>query len=133
MTINETDTTDAFSPLAAQQFVLLKTFRKNGTAVPTQVWFALDHGNIYLTTMRSTGKVKRIRNNGRVTLTPCDRRGNVIGDGTEYAGMARELPESAYPRAHAALSRKYGLMYRVFMFAGSLRKSERTYIEIVPA
>jgi PPOX class probable F420-dependent enzyme len=130
MAIDKTSMKDTFAPLANQQFILLTTFRKDGRAVPTPVWFALDNGALYITTMRSSGKVKRIRHNSQVTVVPCDRRGNVIGDGKEYPGHARELPASEHGRAHAILARKYGLMYRIFMLLG--RKSERTYLEVVP-
>lgn len=124
---------DTFAALATQQFILLKTFRKNGVAVPTPVWFVFDNGKLYVMTIGNTGKVKRIRNNGHVLLTPCDRRGNVLGDGKELEGQARELSASEQSYANIALAKKYGFMYQVFMLVGRVRKLVRVYIEIVPA
>lgn len=124
---------DTFAFLASQQFILLKTFRKNGVAVPTPVWFAFDNGKLYVMTIENSGKVKRIRNNGHVLLTPCDRRGNIVGDGKELAGQARVLPASEHQHAQAVLAKKYGFMYQMFMLVGRMRKLVRAYIEITPA
>ena len=122
-------TQETFSSLATYQFILLKTFRKNGEAVPTPVWFAYEDGALYVMTVANTGKVKRIRNNGRVLLAPCSRTGEVLGG--EVAGQASILPTSEHQHATQLLAKKYGLLYRIFMFVGNLRKSERAYIKIV--
>lgn len=61
-----------------ETYVLLTTFRKNGDGVPTAVWIAaLPDGSCGFTTEAASGKVKRIRNNPKVTLQPCDMRGKV--------------------------------------------------------
>ncbi len=134
MAVENNEQQDALSPFTSlypYEFAMLKTFRKSGAAVPTLIWFAHDEqGKLYFMTVSSTGKVKRIRNNGRVTLTPCTRSGKIIGDGKEIEGQARELPSSDFARASALLARKYGFMYKAFMFVGSLRKVARVYLEI---
>lgn len=116
--------------LASQQYMLLKTFRKNGVAAPTPVWFAHENGRLYVMTPASTAKVKRIRNNSHVTMTPCDRAGKIIGNDNELEGSASELPASEHQRAIALLTRKYGLLYKIFTGFMNLRKVQRTYIEI---
>jgi PPOX class probable F420-dependent enzyme len=58
----------------------LETFRKNGEGVKTPVWFAEEDGALYVTTLSTTGKAKRIRNIPRVRIAPCDRSGNIEGD-----------------------------------------------------
>ncbi len=127
------DALSPFTSLYPYQFALLRTFRKSGVAVPTPIWFAHDQqGRLYFMTVSNTGKVKRIRNNGHVTLTPCTRSGQIVGDGKEIEGQARELPASEFARASDLLARKYGFMYKAFMFVGNIRKLTRTYIEIVP-
>lgn len=122
-----------FATLVPQQFLLLTTFRKNGVAMPTPIWFAHEDGKIVFMTVANTGKVKRIRNNGRVTLTPCDRAGKIIGDGTQIEGVAHELPTSEHAQALALLAQKYGLLHKLFTLFMNVRKAQRTYIEIVPA
>ena len=71
-------TRSAVENLAQKQFVLLTTFRRDGRAVPTPVWIVpLDDG-LGIWTPGSSGKVKRIRRSGAVTLAPCDRRGTPL-------------------------------------------------------
>ena len=90
-------TTDAspFAALVGAQFLVLTTFRQNGEAVPTTVWFAERDGKLYITTGAEAGKLKRIRSTPRVTLAPSDRVG-VVTDAAVTA-MARE----ARPAEHA--------------------------------
>jgi Pyridoxamine 5'-phosphate oxidase. len=68
-----------FAPLAGHQYMNLTTFRKNGQPVPTPVWFAQEGDRIYVVTQAASGKVKRIRANPRVQLTPSDARGKPLG------------------------------------------------------
>ncbi|HEX7662619.1 MAG TPA: PPOX class F420-dependent oxidoreductase [Pseudonocardiaceae bacterium] len=58
--------------LAASRYVLLTTFRKDGRAVPTPVWAARDGQDLVIWTAANTGKIKRLRNNGTVEVSPCD-------------------------------------------------------------
>jgi PPOX class probable F420-dependent enzyme len=121
---------DSLSHLDSYQFIQLTTFRKNGKGVPTQVWFAADtaSGKLFVTTNKDTGKIKRIHQNGRVTIAPCDRFGKPLGVAVQ--AHARELPPAAFGPARAALQRKYGLTFRIFSFFVDRRKAERTFIEI---
>jgi PPOX class probable F420-dependent enzyme len=130
--IEHSTESDPFASLYSHQYALLKTFRKNGDAVATPVWFANENGKIYITTGSTAGKVKRIKNNGRATLTPCDQRGRIVGDGKEVAGVARMLPEAEYAHANTVLLRKYKLMYRMFDVLGFFTRRKSTYIEISP-
>lgn len=126
------ETTEApFGVLHRQQFANLFTFRKNGEAVKTPVWFAEHGGKLYVMTVEDTGKVKRIRNNGRVRIGPADQRGNPLGPVVE--ARARLLGPGEEDVARAALDRKYGLMKAVFDFFGTLRGMRRAWIEIEPA
>ena len=130
--IENSANSDPFASLYTHQYALLKTFRKNGDAVPIPVWFAHENGKLYITTANTAGKIKRIRNNGRATLTPCDQRGRIIGDGKEVEGVAREVPVAEYAYANAVLLRKYKLMYRMFDVLGFFTRRKSAYIEISP-
>jgi PPOX class probable F420-dependent enzyme len=123
---------DSFASLYSHTFVLLKTFRKNSDAVPTPVWFANENGKLYIITANTAGKIKRIRNNGRATLTPCDQRGRITGDGKEVEGTAHVLSEAEGTHAATLLLRKYKLLYRIAEVLGFLRRRKDTYIEISP-
>lgn len=96
-----------FGAIAAQEFAVLTTYRRSGEAVPTTVWFAVDGDKVFITTQRDSGKVKRVRNDGRVLLTPSDRTGNLLGE-PGVAGMAREGRDDERERAWMVLSTKYG-------------------------
>lgn len=120
-----------FAHLAAEKFIQLKTFRKSGEAVPTPVWFASQQGKLYIITQANVGKVKRIRNNGRVMLTPCNQRGVVHGQ--EVEGIAGELAVAEQAQANDLLAQKYGFMYKAIGLFSKIRKSQRTILEIKPA
>ncbi len=130
MAVNNSQANAAFESLASHQFIQLKTFRKSGVAVATTMWFALHDGKLYVNTGASTGKMKRIRNNGHVQFTPCSRFGTVLGDGTELEGQARELAAGEARIARDLLIKKYGLPFRIFLLFGNMRKTSRVFIEI---
>jgi uncharacterized protein len=121
----------SFNALQKQQYANLFTFRKSGEAVKTPVWFAERGGKLYVMTTNDAGKVKRIRNNGRVQIGPSDARGNPLGPTAE--ARARLLGPGEDKVAKEALDRKYGLMKAVFDFVGTLRGMDRAWIEIEPA
>ncbi len=106
--------------LADEQFVLLTTFRRDGRAVPTPVWVVPLYGGLGIWTPGSSGKVKRIRRSGAVTLAPCDRRGTPLGDAVP--GTARLLDEAGTRRVRAAVRAKYGLLGRVLTTVERLRR-----------
>jgi hypothetical protein len=106
--------------LAAERYVVLTTFRKDGRAVPTPIWVAGDAGELVLWSERKAGKVKRIRNSGRVEVQACDVRGQKT-HGAVVAGEARLLDLSETERVRTAIARKYGIVGRVTMFFSKLR------------
>ncbi len=124
-----------FEPLLKGNYVSLTTFRKSGVAVPTPMWFAESNGIIYIYTGATAGKVKRIRNSGRVTLAPCTANGKVTGEAIE--GNARIISDQQeIAQAEFALAKKYGIQRRVlYIFrsvAGAFRRgaSDAAYLAI---
>lgn len=124
--------TPGFDVLDGHQYMSLKTFRKSGKEVPTPVWFAREGDALYVVTQATSGKVKRIRANGRAAVAPSDVRGGLLG--ADYVdAQARILPEGTETKAaNDRLRKKYGLIYRLFMLAGRVR-GETAYLEITPA
>lgn len=120
-----------FESLRDARFMSLKTFRKNGDAVSTPVWFAQQEDKLYVMTLVDAGKVKRIRNNSTVEVAPCDMRGN-LDEGARYiVGVARLLPAGDEANtANQYLNEKYGVMKRFFDLMQ--RSKQRVYIEISP-
>ena len=122
-----------FSNLNDAQFTSLTTFRKSGDAVPTPVWFANDGDTLYMTTMRTSGKVKRIRNDRHVTVAPCTRSGEVTGPAT--TGQAHVIEDNAEAKkADALLSRKYGFMKRLIGLFHLVRgqRADEVYLRVQP-
>ena len=91
---------------ANQQYLNLETYRKDGQAMRTPVWFAEDSGVLFLHTVKNSGKVKRIRRTARVRVAPCDMTGTVKGEWIE--GEARVLDADGARRVDELLDRKYG-------------------------
>lgn len=62
------------------RYLNLETYRRDGRAVRTPLWFAESGGLLYVYSLADAGKVKRMRNNPRVRLAPCDIRGKLKGE-----------------------------------------------------
>jgi PPOX class probable F420-dependent enzyme len=106
--------------LSSEKYVLLTTFRKDGRAVPTPLWAVPAETGLAVWTPRGTGKVKRIRNSGRVTVAACDSRGNTTGEAVE--ANARIGDEADRLRVGTALVRKYGWSARLVLLGSRLRR-----------
>jgi PPOX class probable F420-dependent enzyme len=93
------------------KYIRLTTFKRDGTAVPTPVWFAVDGSTLLVWTDAASGKAKRVRNDGRVEVAPSDGRGKPTG--AVRSGTARQVDdEGTRRRAHDLLNRKYGVVKR---------------------
>ncbi|WIX78554.1 PPOX class F420-dependent oxidoreductase [Amycolatopsis carbonis] len=113
---------------AGEKYVVLTTFRRDGRAVPTAVWFGLDGDELLVYSERKAGKVKRIRNSGRVEIQASDVRGRTHGPAV--VGMARLLDDDGTDRVRKAIRRHYPLVGPVSMFFSKLRGGPRRTIGI---
>lgn len=124
-----------FANLGRHKHCQLVSFRRNGRAVPTPVWFAQVGGRLYVKTEYPSGKVRRIRRDGRVRVAPCSIGGRLRGPA--LAARARILPAGEEARAEDALRRRYGLGRRLFVICVEpffrLRGLAPIYLEVVPA
>jgi PPOX class probable F420-dependent enzyme len=112
---------DDLARLATAKYMLLTTFRKNGTAVPTPVWVARDGDELVLTTTPNAGKVKRIRRDGAVRVAPCTMRGKPTG--AEVPAHARLLDVADVRHVQRLIARKYWLLGRVGLWNSQLRRN----------
>ena len=92
--------------------VSLTTYRRDGTAVNTPVWHAVDAGRVYIVSDADAWKVKRIRNNSAVVLTVCDIRGRITPGAPTAEGSAQVLDDAGTVVARRLIARKY-LLSRV--------------------
>jgi PPOX class probable F420-dependent enzyme len=120
-----------FEPLRGHKYATIVTFRKNGDAMPSPVWFGLDDaGRAYINTMADSGKVKRIKNNGKTLIVASTTRGKPTGP--VLWGMARVLPEAEWPHAEAALAAAYGTGRKIYQRVLGEASDTGTYIEVSP-
>ena len=122
--------TPYFDP-AAEKYVSLATYRRNGVEVKTPVWIAQVAGPYYVFSAGDAGKVKRIRATPRVRLAACDVRGE--GRGPWIEAHARIVSDpTLIVEVRRALRRKYGLLMgltdAMATVTGRIRR--RAYIEI---
>jgi PPOX class probable F420-dependent enzyme len=122
----------AFAGLDSRRYCLLTSFRANGVAVHTPLWFAIDGGVVYMKTGVESGKVKRIRRYPRVEVAPCTMRGRPRGHA--IAATARiVIDEAEEARAERALDRRYGLHRRLILGFLHLRGVRELYLALEPA
>src|SRR5713226_3662620 len=92
-----------FAAFAGHKYLNLETFKKSGEGVKTPIWFAADPANdlasdsarLYVYTTGNSGKVKRIRNNPRVRIAPCNMRGSLRGDWVDARAEILQGEEAA--------------------------------------
>ena len=113
-----------------KSFLNLETFRKNGTGVKTPVWFTQNDETLYVRTIAGSGKVKRIKNNGRVKIVPCEANGTPTGECVAAQAFEVTDPESV-DLVRRLLEKKYGAV-QVTAFAAmtALRKEKYTVLKI---
>ena len=89
------------------RYIAFTSFRVNGTSVNTPVWIVQFDDGYAFTTEAEAHKVRRIRNNPRVTVAVSDYRGNIAPNATVYSATAHELDASDVMRVEKLVSRKY--------------------------
>lgn len=116
---------------ANQKYLNLESYRKTGAAVATPVWFAQNNeagDELYIYSLADAGKVKRIRNNPRVRVMPCDFRGAAKGEW--FDGTARIIDGAEADKAQRLLDKKYGLVKRIGNLFSKIMKRSRAAIAI---
>lgn len=121
--------------LDRESYISLATFRRNGRAVETPVWFAASGGRLYVFSEAKAGKMKRLKNDAALRVAACNVRGVVHGEWIE--GKGRRIDDAAtIERAYAALLRKYGWLMRLTNFfsriAGRIEGRAIIEIELTP-
>lgn len=115
--------------LRSHKYCLLTSYRRSGEPVNTPVWFGIGDGRIFVRSGAADGKVKRIRRNPRVRVTPCTARGKPLG--LPMAGVARVLDPSEWVRAEGALRGHYGLGRKLYRLLR--RRLDVAYLEVAGA
>ncbi|MFF6782971.1 PPOX class F420-dependent oxidoreductase [Streptomyces sp. NPDC012510] len=106
--------------LGTGKYLLITTYRKNGTGVPTPVWVVRDGDALAIWTVADSWKVKRIRNRADVLVGPCDVRGNPTGG--SVPARAEILDAAGSAACRRLIARKYGPLGRLTLLGSRLRR-----------
>jgi PPOX class probable F420-dependent enzyme len=128
-----------FAAFANHKYLSLETFKKNGEVVSTPVWFAADPSSkldsrdakLYVYSIGDSGKVKRVRNNPRVRVAPCDMRGKLLGEWIDAKAQILTGDEAAL--GMRLLNEKYFPVKQILGFFALFSRRKRVVIAISPA
>jgi PPOX class probable F420-dependent enzyme len=128
-----------FAAFNGYKYLSLETFKKSGEAVRTPVWFAADPlvnldstaAKIFIYTIGDTAKARRIRNNPRVKIAPCDMRGNILGPWVD--ARAEIVTGEQAARGMRLLNKKYFPWKQLLGLFAFFSRRERIAIALHPA
>ena len=121
-------TNNNVSQFLNQKYINLETYRRNGQAVRTTVWFVMDAGTIYIRTDMNSGKVKRIKNNPNIRITPSGARGQLKGKWIE--GKIKMAGSLELEHANQLLEQKYGIQGKIIRVLNKIRNTRPTVLSI---
>ncbi|MEU6497048.1 PPOX class F420-dependent oxidoreductase [Streptomyces sp. NPDC046984] len=115
--------------IAHGRYMSLTTFRRDGRPVATPVGCLVSGGTLYVLTPPDTGKVKRIRNNSRVTIAPCTMHGTVPPHAPVAQARARLLDEEQTRHVQDLMARRFAV-FRLIRLADRLLRRRRPLLAI---
>lgn len=108
--------------ISDEQYVSLVTYKADGTPKPLPVWIVdLGDNTAGFTTWGGSWKAKRIQNNPKVTLQPCDQRGNVTAGTETVEATARIGTPEEFARVQGLVKDKYGFWVTMVKMMNSIR------------
>jgi len=123
-----------FASLQGRKYLNIETFRKNGQGVRTPVWFAGEPEDapekLYVYSTSDSGKAKRIHNNGRVRVAPCDVRGKLLGEWVE--ARAEVVTGAEAEHGMKLLNKKYLPWKQLLDFFSFFSRNKRVVFLIRP-
>jgi PPOX class probable F420-dependent enzyme len=125
-------TANGFEGLRGARQGLVVTFKRSGEPVPTPVNVGMDDaGRVYFRAEPTAWKVRRIQNNPRVLVGPCNMRGKPTGPLAE--GTARVLTGDEVARGESAVAGGWSAAMRPLEKSLDALKIPMAYVEITPA
>jgi PPOX class probable F420-dependent enzyme len=120
--------------LSDEKYLLLTTFKRDASPVPSPVWVvALEGGTIGFYTSSGSGKAKRLAHTPRVTVQPCDARGKVKAESQPVEGTARVVSGPELEGIRAKVVAKYGVMTKITKFlnkvGGAIKRQRIPYAD----
>ena len=100
--------------IKSKKYISVETYKRDGQAVRTPVWFFVMDDSIYVITRSKTGKAKRLKNNPKVRVAECTIRGKITG--TWSSGTAEILDMTRTAESVKLRDKKYGIQARFAKF-----------------
>ena len=121
--------------IADEKYMLLTTFRRNGTPVAAPVWVVPLEGDAFgFATSSASGKAKRLAHTSRVSVQASDVRGRVTAGSPIIEGTARITTGPEYLVIKSKVKKKYGYMVTVSKTLGAIasfvRRKPMPYADI---
>lgn len=96
--------------IQSEKYVAFTTFRKNGERKTVPVWIAeTADGTVGFTTGDQSWKLRRLNNDPRCELQPCDQRGRVTEGSNIVTGTARQATDAEFAAIKNSIREKYGI------------------------
>ena len=101
--------------LSSAQYINLITYKRDNTPVSTAVWVVGIENALYVTTGKVSGKVKRVRNNGKAKIHETNQSGSQKL--SEDLNLQASIVEDPVEKQEGidAIMNKYGLMAKMMM------------------
>jgi PPOX class probable F420-dependent enzyme len=107
--------------LSDEKYVLLTTFKRDGSPVATPVWIVgLDDGTYGFWTSSGSGKAKRLSHTERVTVQASDARGRVKAGSEPINATARLITGPDMVELQGKIKAKYGIMTSIAKALGQI-------------
>lgn len=123
-------TNTTFDRLADEPTVVVTTFRKDGTGVPTPVHVVVRGDHAYFRTWNTTGKARRLARNPDVEIAPSTFRGKATGEPIRATARLLDDKDPAVAWTKRALPRKNKLMQPLVPFMHRLAGKKTLYYEL---
>ena len=120
---------NALKQFEKQQYLNIETFRRNGEGVKTPVWFAQDGETLRIWTQATSGKIKRIRRDGKVRVNPSTAAGETLGEWIDAHAAIFDSMEDVN-QAEKLFREKYGWMFSMFGWIGKMRGAQYAVIKV---
>ncbi|MFE0171179.1 PPOX class F420-dependent oxidoreductase [Streptomyces sp. NPDC059002] len=106
--------------LGTGKYLLVGSYRKDGTLVSSPVWVVRDGDALGVWTPAESWKVKRIRRRADVLVGPCDVRGRPTGE--QVPATAEICPPDVTARYRTLITRKYHVIGFFTLLGSRIRR-----------
>lgn len=115
---------ETLETLRSTKTVVMRTFKRDGTPVPTAVSIAFDGDRAFFRSYDKAWKTRRLRNNPSVEVAASTFRGRITGQ--TIAAQSRLLTEQEADVAAKALARRHPILQGVLVPLAHRLKGYRT-------